>query len=371
MARAATAHSPASEPLPAFASRLLAWHAKHGRHDLPWQQPRDPYRVWLSEIMLQQTQVATVTGYFLRFVDALPTLPALARAPADQVMALWSGLGYYSRARNLQRAARLCVEHHGGELPADLDALMALPGIGRSTAGAILSQAFGLRAPILDGNVKRVLCRSHGIDGFPGQRAIELHLWWLADALLPPSQLADYTQAIMDLGATVCTRARPECGNCPLRDDCVALATGRVAELPTPRPRRTLPQRSAAWLVAVHDSRRVLLHRRPSPGIWGGLWSLPEFPDESSLRGDRALGTTFPPPALVPMPAVRHVFTHYALTAQPFRLDIGEDQVHVFAPGPGVAEQDGCRWHPLDELASIGIPQPVRRLLTGLRLRED
>ncbi len=366
-----TATRAAIDPLPDFAPRLLAWHAKHGRHDLPWQQPREPYRVWLSEIMLQQTQVATVTGYFTRFVEALPTLPALADAPSDQVMALWSGLGYYSRARHLQRAAQLCVERHDGELPADLDALVALPGIGRSTAGAILSQAFGLRAPILDGNVKRVLCRSHGVEGFPGERAIELRLWRLADALLPSSRLADYTQAIMDLGATVCTRTRPDCARCPLRDDCVALAAGRVAALPTPRPRKSLPERTATWLVLLDDAGRILLQRRPAPGIWGGLWSLPEFPDEPTLRNDPTLrAARHHGDALVAMPAIRHVFTHYALTAQPFRIDV-DPTVPAATRVPAIAEQDDRRWHPLDELANIGLPQPVRRLLTALRLQED
>lgn len=353
-----------AEPLPAFAERLLAWHAKDGRHDLPWQQPRSPYRVWLSEIMLQQTQVATVIGYFRRFVDALPDLSALAAAPADQVMALWSGLGYYSRARNLHQAARICVARHDGELPREPDALMALPGIGRSTAGAILAQAYGIRAAILDGNVKRVLCRSHGIHGFPGERAIEQRLWQLSDTLLPDRALADYTQAIMDLGATVCTRARPTCPTCPLRSDCVALATGTVAELPTPRPRKTLPERGATWLLLIDDERRVLLRKRPAPGIWGGLWSLPEYPDDTAMRSDLALRLGRrrhgDPESLAP---VRHVFTHYALTARPFRLRVG----HV----AGVAEHDDERWQCLDELAKIGLPQPIRRLLADQREHDD
>ena len=349
-------------PLPDFAARLLAWHDIHGRHDLPWQHPRSAYRVWLSEIMLQQTQVATVSGYFTRFVDALPTLPALAAAPVDQVMALWSGLGYYSRARNLHRAAQICVDEHRGQLPDDLDALLALPGIGRSTAGAILTQAFGRRAPILDGNVKRVLCRSHGIEGFPGERAVEQQLWRLADALLPDARLADYTQAVMDLGATVCTRARPSCAGCPLRKECLALASDRVAMLPTPRPRKSLPERGAAWLLLLDDRQRVLLHKRPAPGIWGGLWSLPEYADEAALRTDLALRFSRRASTnLESLPAIRHVFSHYALTAQTFRLDVagGGDGAHV-------AEHDDQRWQPLHELASIGLPQPVRRLLTPI-----
>ena len=235
-----------AEPLPAFAARLLAWQHRHGRHDLPWQHPRTPYRVWLSEIMLQQTQVATVIPYFQRFVEALPDLPILARASTDQVLALWSGLGYYSRARNLHATAKRCLEDHDGNLPDQLDALMALPGIGRSTAGAILAQAYGQRQPILDGNVKRVLCRSHGIDGDPATTPVQRHLWHLAGDLLPKHSLPDYTQAIMDFGATICTRHRPRCDTCVLADDCIALASGRVDELPARRTGRKPPRRQAS-----------------------------------------------------------------------------------------------------------------------------
>ena len=232
-----------------IAHRLLAWFDRHGRHDLPWQHPRTPYRVWLSEIMLQQTQVSVVVGYFGRFVDALPDLPALARAPQDTVLALWSGLGYYARARNLHAAAKRCVEQHGGDLPRDLDALVALPGIGRSTAGAILSQAWNEPAPILDGNVKRVLCRVFGIDGWPGLPAVEKRLWAIAERLLPQTRLADWTQAQMDFGATLCTRANPACAICPLQDVCVARREGRIAELPAPKPGKALPRREAQMLM--------------------------------------------------------------------------------------------------------------------------
>jgi A/G-specific adenine glycosylase len=351
---------PAAEPLPAFAPRLLAWHRSHGRHDLPWQVDRSPYRVWLSEVMLQQTQVATALPYFGRFCAALPDLRALAGAPLDQVLALWSGLGYYSRARNLHRAAGLCLERHGGELPDDLDALMALPGIGRSTAGAILAQAFGQRAAILDGNVKRVLCRSHGIDGFPGLPQVERSLWQLAQAQLPDAELPAYTQAVMDLGATVCTRSRPACPRCPLRADCRALAGDRVAELPVPRPTRVLPQRSAAWWLLVDDQDRVLLERRPERGIWGGLWSLPEFADAGAaaialaLRLGRDAG---PPRALAP---VRHVFSHFALNAQPLRWRLDRSSM-------ALADGEGERWLARHELAALGLPQPVRQLLAEHR----
>ena len=251
----------------AYAPRLLHWFDRHGRHQLPWQHPRTPYRVWLSEIMLQQTQVAVVVPYFQHFVAALPDLQALARAPQDQVLALWSGLGYYARARNLQAAALLCMERHAGELPRDLAALMALPGIGRSTAGAILSQAWGDPAPILDGNVKRVLCRAFGIEGWPGTPAVEKRLWAIAESLLPQARLADCTQAQMDFGATLCTRARPACAICPLQDACVARRDGRVAELPHPKPGKPLPERSTHMLLIDDGEGRMLLQRRPPTGV--------------------------------------------------------------------------------------------------------
>jgi A/G-specific adenine glycosylase len=359
MARSADPQ-PDVEPLPAFAPRLLAWQRTHGRHDLPWQVRRTPYRVWLSEVMLQQTQVATALPYFERFCAALPDLPALARAPLDEVLALWSGLGYYSRARNLHRAAALCAERHGGEVPDDFAALLALPGIGRSTAGAILAQAFGRRAAILDGNVKRVLCRSHAVDGFPGQPQVERRLWRLADALLPDADLPAYTQAVMDLGATVCVRTRPACPSCPLRADCRALAADRVAELPVPRPGRLLPERSAAWWLLVDADDRVLLERRPERGIWGGLWSLPEFPDADAAATALALrlgSDAGPPRALAP---IRHVFSHFALHAQP---------LHWRLQGSSMAVADGAgeRWLTRHELAALGLPQPVRQLLAAHR----
>lgn len=342
------------EPLPGFAERLLRWHAVHGRHDLPWQQPRTPYRVWLSEVMLQQTQVATVIPYFQRFVAALPALPALAAAPLDQVLALWSGLGYYSRARNLHAAARACMERHGGELPRDVEALAALPGIGRSTAGAIAAQAHGIAAPILDGNVRRVLCRSHGVEGFPGSAAVEKRLWRLAAALLPDADLADYTQAQMDLGATLCTRARPDCTRCPLAADCRALAGDRVAELPQPRPRKALPERDAHWLLLVDPGGpHAMVERRPERGLWGGLWALPEFPDRAAMDAALALLGLRSGRAIA-LPPVRHLFTHFALTAQPWRLE---------ARPAAVAEDPRRRWLDRPGLADTGLPQPVRRLL--------
>jgi len=339
-----------------FADRLLAWFDVHGRHDLPWQHPRTPYRVWLSEIMLQQTQVRVVVPYFERFVAALPSVAALAEASLDEVLALWSGLGYYARARNLHAAARACAELHGGELPRDPGALVALPGIGRSTSGAILAQAWGDRHAILDGNVKRVLARHHGVDGWPGQSAIEKRLWRVAEAHLPQERLADYTQAQMDLGATLCTRHAPACGGCPLRGDCVAHAQSRTDELPTPKPGKPLPTREAVLLLLLDDRGRVLLQRRPPAGVWAQLWSLPEAGDETAAASwfEERIGEGFD--AGQALEAVPHVFSHYRFVMHPRRW-------HGIAPRPRVRDEADLRWEPLDALARLGIPAPVRRLL--------
>jgi A/G-specific adenine glycosylase len=342
----------------AYAPALLAWFDRHGRHDLPWQHPRTPYRVWLSEIMLQQTQVAVAAPYFERFVAALPDLPALARAPTDTVIALWSGLGYYARARNLQAAAQRCMDLHAGELPRELDALMALPGIGRSTAGAILAQAWGDPAPILDGNVKRVLCRLAGIAGWPGMPMVERQLWAIAGALLPGARLADYTQAQMDFGATLCTRAKPACAICPLQAHCVALREGRVAELPHPKPGKPLPERVAHMLVLEDASGRVLLQRRPPTGVWAGMWSLPQHEGIDAARAwfDRHLAGDFDQAR--PAEPLLHAFSHYRLRIHPH---------HALAqPRPAVGDTGDLRWAAPAELAAIGLPAPVRRLLQGM-----
>ncbi len=341
-----------------FAGRLRAWFDRHGRHDLPRQHPRTPYRVWLAEIMLQQTQVRTVMPYFQRFVAAFPDLPALAAASLDQVLGQWSGLGYYARARNLHAAARLCMELHGGDLPRDFDALHALPGIGRSTAGAILAQAWGERFPILDGNVKRVLARYHGVAGWPGLPAVEKQLWTMAEGHLPRARLADYTQAQMDFGATLCTRADPACILCPVHTGCAALHEGRVQELPTPRPGKPLPERQALVLW-VEDARgAVLMQRRPPTGVWASLWSLPEAADstdarhwfDAHLRGDYEAGED--------LAEIPHGFTHYRLRLQPRRW-------RALAARAAVRDNADLRWIPRAELAALGLPAPICRLLHG------
>ena len=340
-----------------FAERLVAWQRRHGRHDLPWQASRDPYRVWLSEIMLQQTQVATVIPYFERFLERFPTLAALAAADEDDVLRLWSGLGYYSRARNLHRAAQTVVASHGGEFPRDPETIAQLPGVGRSTAAAIAVFAFGARAAILDGNVKRVLARCFGLDGDPAAAATQRRWWNQAEALLPQKEVAAYTQALMDLGATVCTRSKPRCGACPVVDLCVARATDRIAALPAARRRRALPEKAVRWLV-VTSGAEVLLEKRPATGVWGGLWSFPELPP----AGDAASGLpawlgadAATPVALAP---VRHTFTHFRLHAQPLRVEL--------ARRPRQAAEPGRVWIALADAAGAALPTPVRRLLVGL-----
>ncbi len=346
----------------AFVGRLLHWFDGHGRHDLPLQHPRSPYRVWLSEIMLQQTQVGTVIPYFLKFLETFPTLPDLAAASNDAVMAQWAGLGYYARARNLHSAAQRCVELHGGALPRDFDALHALPGIGGSTAGAILSQAWNEPFAILDGNVKRVLTRYYGVAGFPGLPAVEKTLWQRALSHLPhvpAARMADYTQAQMDLGATLCTRSRPACVLCPLQDTCVARREGLTDVLPTAKPGKVIPERSAVALLARDARGHLLLHKRPPTGIWASLWTLPQADDiaglqawfEQHLQGDFA--------AHVVLDEIQHAFSHYRLRLQPL-------QAGVITARPAVGDNDHLRWVSPQELPTLGLPAPIRKLLASL-----
>jgi A/G-specific adenine glycosylase len=337
------------------ADRLLAWFDVHGRHDLPWQHPREPYRVWLAEVMLQQTQVATVIPYFTRFIARIPDVSALAAASLDEVLSLWAGLGYYARARNLHRCAQQVVAGHGGRFPHTLEALTALPGIGRSTAGAILAQAHGQRRPILDGNVRRVLARHAAVDGWPGTPAVQKTLWALSEQWLPSARLADYTQAVMDLGATVCTARKPACGICPLRADCRARLDGRVAELPAARPRRARPQRRTRMLLIENTAGEVLLERRAPAGLWGGLWCLPMIEEDADwrtvLEGRFALtaGTA------TPLPVLRHGFTHFDLDILPLHLSV-RDAAAIAAP---VA----TTWIKMGTPPPVGVPAPVKTLL--------
>ena len=351
--------------MPTFAAKLIRWHGLHGRKNLPWQNTRDPYAIWVSEIMLQQTQVMTVIPYYVRFMQCYPDINALASAPLDSVLALWSGLGYYSRGRNLHKAARLIVKDQGGRFPKDVDIMQGLPGIGRSTAAAIAVFAYGSRCAILDGNVKRILARCFGMDGYSGVKGNERLLWQKAEDLLPDAAEAGtdnrseiYTQALMDLGATVCTRVRPKCGVCPLQEDCVAFRETRVKELPSRRPGKKLPERETTLLILISQGK-ILLEKRSSTGIWGSLWCLPEMPrgEDAGIYCSRRFGMQVK--FLPPMDGFHHVFTHFRLWIQPLPLQ-------VVSPSPeGVVEKHAeVKWFMRDDALSAAIPAPVRKLLT-------
>ena len=340
-----------------FSDRLLDWFDEHGRKDLPWQHDKTPYRVWVSEIMLQQTQVSAVIDYYQRFMARFPTLEDLAQAPQDDVLEHWAGLGYYARARNLHRCAQAVVQEHGGHFPDNLEALTALPGIGRSTAGAIMSIALAQRGVILDGNVKRVLCRHRAITGWPGKREIEMQLWELADHFTPDERNADYTQAIMDLGATLCTRSRPACERCPLHSDCLAYAQGEPQRYPTPKPKKASPTRRT-WIALLRHDAHILLEKRPSSGIWGGLYSLPEFDATLSAdalhaqlqsRGYAISQQRTDTPFL-------HTFSHFKLELCPFEVQLHSRPTHI-------ASHSMYHWVPESTLASYGLPAPIQRYL--------
>jgi A/G-specific adenine glycosylase len=349
-----------SEPAQ-FAQRLLQWFALHGRKSLPWQVNPTAYRVWVSEVMLQQTQVATVIPYYQRFMARFSDVRMLAGAPLDEVLHLWTGLGYYARARNLQACAQVLIARHGGEFPQQVEAMMELPGIGRSTAGAILALSAGQRQPILDGNAKRVLARVFGIAGDPASKTVLAALWSKADACTPGAKVAAYTQAIMDLGATVCTRSNPACTLCPMCEDCVAARDGTQAQLPGKKLKRVRPSREATLLIAESGnsgSAAVLVERRPNAGLWGGLWSPPQFENEQHALAwcvqefGAAAGSQSLPP-------IDHAFTHFDLRLHPLRVRCGARA--------SVAEADNRLWYQLDAPPRIGMPQPILKLFERLR----
>lgn len=344
-------------PDPSFAERLVDWQTRHGRHDLPWQRNRDPYAIWLSEIMLQQTQVSAVTPYYLRFLERFPTLAALAAGTEDDVLRLWSGLGYYSRARNLHRAAQAIATLHGGAFPSSREVIETLPGIGRSTAAAVSVFAFGAREAILDGNVKRVLARHFAVAGFPGERAIEQSLWCLAESLLPSMAIETYTQGLMDLGAAVCSRTKPQCGTCPLSETCAARALDRIAELPTPKPRKPVPLRRTVMLV-LRDGDDTLLEKRASVGIWGGLWSFPEVGDVDDVQ--RLCESRFGCAVLnqSALPILRHGFTHFSLDIAPLLVRVRRSNTFV--------QEGGSVWLSLEEARHAALPVPVKKILANL-----
>ena len=337
----------------AFQQNILAWFDQYGRKDLPWQKDLTPYRVWLSETMLQQTQVATVIPYFTVFIEKFPDIASLANAPVDEVLHLWSGLGYYARARNLHKTAQLIVERD--RFPDTLYELLELPGIGLSTAGAILSIAFNKSHPILDGNVKRVLTRFNAISGWPGNSAVSKELWAVSNQLTPIVRVADYTQAIMDLGATLCTRSKPDCEACPLNADCLARRTDNISSFPTPKPTKTLPVKQLTLLLLSNAENRILLEKRPPTGIWGGLWSLPEF-DSITAAHAWCLGKNIPVADQQILATQRHTFSHYHLDYTP--LLVKSDNPINF-----VMEANQSVWYKAEQLNKLGLAAPIKRLL--------
>jgi A/G-specific adenine glycosylase len=324
-----------------FATKVVRWQARHGRHDLPWQRTRDPYRVWLSEVMLQQTQVATVIPYYRKFLARFPNVKSLAKATLDDVLTLWSGLGYYTRARNLHAAARAVVERHGGRFPRTREDLESLPGLGRSTAAAIAVFAFGAREAILDGNVKRVLARHFAVRGDPGEPRVAKRLWAIAEAALPARGIESYTQGLMDLGAKVCARKRPACADCPVQKTCKAFARGNPETFPQPRPRKARPVKKTSMLLLLRDGE-VLLEKRPMTGVWGGLWCLPERDDAAGKK----------------LPVLRHEFTHFTLDITPILRELGSASPQAAEPGQ--------IWLPVEEAIGAAVPAPVRKLLVAL-----
>ncbi|MEH6625580.1 MAG: A/G-specific adenine glycosylase [Motiliproteus sp.] len=341
-----------------FQQAVLDWFDEHGRKDLPWQQQLTPYRVWVSEIMLQQTQVATVIPYYQRFMQTFPDVQSLAAADIDQVLHLWTGLGYYARGRNLHKTAIKVVQEYGGEFPLTVDEMQQLPGIGRSTAGAILSIASGVRAPILDGNVKRVLARFEALPGWYGQSAVSKQLWEYSEHYTPEPRVGDFTQAMMDLGATLCTRSRPRCPECPLLQHCVAYAEDSVALYPQSRPKKQIPLKEC-WMLLLDDGNaQVQLQRRPPVGIWGGLWCFPEFESEAELleAGDR-LG--YLPHDAAPIAPFTHTFSHFQLRVHPLRMQVGGKCQQL-------SEPEGSLWCDLKRPAEVGLAAPVKKLLKQL-----
>lgn len=338
-----------------FSASLLKWFSNHGRHNLPWQHQPTPYHVWISEIMLQQTQVATVIPYFNRFIKKFPDIQALAGADIDQVLSHWSGLGYYARGRYLHHTAQIVCARYDSKLPADKKKLMVLPGIGRSTASAILALAFGQTHAILDGNVKRVLARFYAVSGWTGTPAVEKKLWQLAENNLPQQNIADYTQAIMDLGAIICTRSKPECDICPVSEHCIARKQQAQQKYPAPRPRKTIPLRKTNFLLLKNDSDQVLFHRRPPTGIWGGLWCFPECSEDENIEQWLLSETGFSVSVIKRMPVIKHTLTHFRMEIQPVQLQIEQCQQ--------IRDMDNYQWHLCDDILKYGVPVPVRKLL--------
>ncbi|MDB4837565.1 A/G-specific adenine glycosylase [Marinomonas sp.] len=338
-----------------FSPRILAWFDEHGRKNLPWQENKTPYRVWISEIMLQQTQVTTVIPYYHKFMASFPTVETLAAAEQDEVLAHWSGLGYYARARNMHKAAKMLVDELDSEFPATVEGVCELPGIGRSTAAAILSISRGVQSAILDGNVKRVLARFHAVPKWPGEKQTENAMWALAESYMPSERCGDYTQAIMDLGATLCTRSKPQCLICPVTEDCQAQKTSDPAQFPIKKPKKAAkPEKSIQLLVLRNQQDQLLLEKRPQTGIWGGLWSLPELSSDEAvvLHVEQRFGVSVS--TVIPLSSFRHTFSHYHLDIAPSTVRVGEsDQV---------MEAGKYQWFDYQEALTLGLPAPVRSI---------
>ena len=337
-----------------FSERLLTWYQQHGRHDLPWQKNRSLYRTWLSEIMLQQTQVATVMPYFENFLQHFPDIKTLAQASQDDVLLHWAGLGYYSRARNLYKAAQIIMQQHDGQFPQQYEKVLALPGIGPSTAGAILAQSLQQRHAILDGNVKRVLARYQAVDGWPGKPVVEQQLWAWAEKHTPEKNIADYTQAIMDLGATVCKRASPLCDICPVNSDCQAHLTGRVAELPTRKVKKALPVKAKRLLIIRNQQGAYLMEKRPPNGIWGGLWSLPELAMDQFIDEIVEQNWQLKVKNHNDLPVFRHTFSHFHLDITPCEVEITPENHNQTLK---IADENRYQWH--EDITTLALAAPV------------
>lgn len=357
---------PIPSTTPSFSRRVLAWHAQHGRKHLPWQQNLSPYRVWVSEIMLQQTQVSTVIPYFKRFMQRFPDIYSLAEADIDEVLHLWTGLGYYARGRNLHKCAQTLVSGYQGEFPQSVEELSNLPGIGRSTAGAIASISMSIPAAILDGNVKRVLTRHFAIEGWTGSSKVEKQLWQLAEELTPNAttnkNTGTYTQAMMDLGATLCTRSKPQCDICPIKASCLGLKTGNPTQFPTPKPKKVKPVKSTALLLILTPDKQLYLEQQPSEGIWGSLWCPPQA--ETSEQSLEKLQTLFPNSKATRqlLPAFRHTFSHYHLDIQPVLLELASTPYEIKESGSTAG-----LWYNLEQPPEVGLPAPIKKLIKALR----
>jgi A/G-specific adenine glycosylase len=343
-----------------FSNNIISWYGEFGRKHLPWQEDRTPYRVWVSEIMLQQTQVATVIDYYYRFMDKFPTVAALAAGETDEVLHLWTGLGYYARARNLHKAAQIVVNDHNGEFPTTLEQMESLPGIGRSTAGAILSLALDLPLPILDGNVKRVMARCFLVEGWYGQAKVMKQLWDIVEQLSPVKDIQPYNQAMMDIGATICTRSNPDCDVCPVSQYCMAYKDERIAEFPHKKPKKKIPIRTEYWPLVIYQGQ-VMLNQRPSTGIWGGLYSFNALADEEALQRYNE-SKSWDVKAWKPLDELKHVFSHFQLNIRPVIIEL-----HDYKYLNSIADSDQSIWHDLNAELSFGVPTPVVKLLNQIK----